>query len=85
MTDERYPCPCCGYLTFDQRTPGTDEICKVCYWQDDWVSFTRANIATGPNRVSLNEARENFARFGVSEERFSADVRPPRPEELPPG
>ena len=27
------PCPCCGYLTLDER--GGYEICPVCYWEDD--------------------------------------------------
>ncbi|HEP9402485.1 hydrolase, partial [Pseudomonas aeruginosa] len=31
----RYPCPCCGYLTFDEEPCGTYEICPVCYWEDD--------------------------------------------------
>jgi hypothetical protein len=38
---------------------------------------------SGPNRVSLNEARANFARFGASTERDKAHARAPRPEEQP--
>ncbi|MFG1660373.1 CPCC family cysteine-rich protein [Micromonospora chersina] len=28
-----YACPCCGYLTLDER--GGSEICPVCFWEDD--------------------------------------------------
>jgi hypothetical protein len=33
--------------------------------------------------VSLNQARANYREHGVSELRFTANVRPPRPEEHP--
>ncbi len=29
----RFECPCCGYLTLDER--GTYDICPVCFWEDD--------------------------------------------------
>jgi hypothetical protein len=29
----------------------------------------------------LNEARENYRRFGASDQRFLGDIRRPRPEE----
>jgi Cysteine-rich CPCC len=38
----------------------------------------------GPNSVPLSVARENFDRFGASEERWTAQVRRPRPDEGPP-
>ncbi|MBA2497402.1 MAG: hypothetical protein H0V33_09975 [Acidimicrobiia bacterium] len=30
----RFPCPCCGHVVFEEE-PGSDEICPVCFWQDD--------------------------------------------------
>ena len=37
---------------------------------------------TGPNRVSLREARRNFLRFGASVEADCESVRCPRAEEV---
>ena len=78
-----YVCPCCGYLTLGEPPTGTYEICAVCYWEDDGVQFRDPNYEGGANRVSLNQARENFRVHGVSETRFKSHVRPPLPEEHP--
>jgi Cysteine-rich CPCC len=78
-----HPCPCCGYLTLDEAPPGTFDICKVCFWEDDNVQFHDPYYEGGANRVSLNQARANYREHGVSEPRFTANVRPPRPEEHP--
>jgi len=77
-----FPCPCCGFRTLPGPSP-TDEICPVCFWQDDFVDNKDTDVL-GPNRVTLSVARENFSRWGASEERWSARVRPPRPDEGPP-
>jgi hypothetical protein len=31
-----YPCPCCGHLVYIEP-PGSHDICKVCFWEDDIV------------------------------------------------
>jgi hypothetical protein len=31
--DGPYPCPCCGFLTLDERS--CFEISPVCFWEDD--------------------------------------------------
>jgi Cysteine-rich CPCC len=31
--DGPYACPCCGFLTLDER--GGYDICPVCFWEDD--------------------------------------------------
>lgn len=79
----RYPCPCCGYLTLDEAPTGTYNICKVCFWEDDGVQFHNLDYEGGANKVSLNQARENFREHGVSETRFKTHVRPPLPDEQP--
>jgi Cysteine-rich CPCC len=84
VTQSRYPCHCCGYLTLDQAPTGTYDICKVCFWEDDPVQSEDPSYPGGANGVSLEEARANFRRLGVSEGRFQKHVRPPRPEEMPP-
>jgi hypothetical protein len=55
----------------------------VCRWEDDRADARPQGIDTpsGPNRVSLREARANFEAFGACTERDSAHARPPRPHE----
>jgi hypothetical protein len=78
-----WPCVCCGYFTLSEPTGESDDICQVCYWQDDSVD-NRDTEVLGPNRVRLSVARANYERFGAHEERWLPHVRPPRPAELPP-
>jgi len=79
----RYACPCCGFLTLVEAPTGTYDICEVCFWEDDNAQFHDPDYEGGANKVSLNQARENFRLHGVSEIRFEADVRSPLPEEHP--
>jgi cysteine-rich CPCC protein len=77
----KYKCPCCGYLTLPER--GGDDICPVCFWEDDGQDDHDADtIRGGPNyHLSLTQARKNFANIGACDERFLRNVRPPKPEE----
>jgi hypothetical protein len=81
----RYVCDCCGHRTL--LNPGYYEICVVCGWEDDRVDNNRRrggpDARSGPNGISLSEARANFARLGAAKERSLPFVRSPRPEELP--
>lgn len=79
----RYPCPCCGYLTYLGEPGGSYDICPVCFWEDDLVQFKDHNYRGGANKMSLNEARENFKRFGAKDLDKVQFVRPPKPEEKP--
>lgn len=81
---DRVACPCCGYRTLDNR--GDDEICPVCYWQDDGQEDTNAGeVWGGPNGdLSLAQARKNFVDFGACEKRFATFVRPPTSGERQP-
>ncbi|MFI1742065.1 CPCC family cysteine-rich protein [Streptomyces sioyaensis] len=75
-------CPCCGFLTLERRE--FYEICPVCGWEDDGQGDHNADECIGgPNRVSLTEARKNYAKFGAAEERDRLRVRSPLPEEFP--
>lgn len=78
-----YACPCCGYVTLAER--GGDEICPVCFWEDDGQDDHDAEVVRGgPNyTLSLTAARENYRRIGAVEERVLAHVRPPRRDERP--
>jgi hypothetical protein len=79
-----YGCPCCGNLTLSER--GGDEICPVCFWEDDGQDDHDADqVRGGPNyRLSLTSARQSFERIGAVEERVLPHVRPARSEERPP-
>ena len=76
-------CPCCGCKTISKRF--AFEICEVCYWEDDGQDDGDADECRGgPNgSLSLREARANYLRVGACEESMIANVRPPRPDELP--
>jgi Cysteine-rich CPCC len=87
MTDPAAPlkhfqnaCPCCGYETIDGR--GNYEICKICWWEDDWQDNYDANIARGgPNSIlSLTRARLNFLQHGIFQptraDLFKRAIRP---------
>ena len=79
----RHPCPCCDYLTLTKPPTRTFAICPVCDWEDDGQQFENLDMRGGANKVSLNEARENYRRHGRSDLAREGDVRPPLPEEHP--
>lgn len=79
----KWPCACCGFFTLPGPTGSSDEICPVCFWQDDAVD-NKGTEAIGPNKVTLLIARQNFAAFGASEERVRTFVRPAQEDEKPP-
>ena len=79
----QYPCPCCGYLTLDEKPPGTYEICKVCFWEDDNVQFDDPSFEGGANKESLIQSRANFRSFGASSRSHLSSVRAPLPSETP--
>ena len=74
--------PCCGYNTFISKPVGEYDICSVCYWEDDPFQSKDPNLEGFANRVSLNQAKENFKKFGAVEERLVEFARPPKKNEL---
>lgn len=81
--NKNHVCPCCGFLTLSEPPPGTFEICPVCYWEDDDVQFNDPNYTGGANQDSLNQARQNFKKFGTSSMKYFGEVRKPYPNEVP--
>jgi len=77
-----YRCPCCGFKTLCGRSQ--DEICPVCFWEDDGQDDHDADqVRGGPNgHLSLTKARENYRSFGASNPRRKVHVRPPDPSEM---
>jgi isopentenyldiphosphate isomerase len=84
---KRVKCPCCGYFTHLVENYSEPlhlfEICDVCFWQYDLAYHDKPDMISGPNYISLNEARKNYKQFGVCKQPFINDVRKPLPEELP--
>jgi Cysteine-rich CPCC len=72
---ERYPCPCCGYLMFDEE-PGSHDICEICFWEDDPVRLRWPDSAGGANGPSLIAAQLNFRTLVACEARVLPYVRP---------
>jgi hypothetical protein len=65
-------CPCCDYYTLPER--GGYDICRVCFWEDDGTS--EAHASSGPNHMTLGEARANFSKLGAVTERVLVYVLP---------
>ena len=78
----KYPCPCCGYLTFEYEPNGDYDICPVCFWEDDLVQQKNPDFEGGANLVSLNQAKENFKMFGACERKYITNVRKPNEDEI---
>jgi len=74
---QKYSCPCCGYLTLDEKPPGTYGICPVCFWEDDPVQFDDHDYAGGANVESLNQCKANFRLFGAARKEVLPFVRKP--------
>ena len=81
-TIKKYKCSCCGYFTLTDE-PGHFDICSVCYWEDDNIQLADPDYVGGANGVSLNQARDNYKRFGVSDKCSLSSVRPPQEDEKP--
>lgn len=78
----KYKCPCCGYYTFSERPNGTDEICPVCFWEDDTVQYENPNYMGGANKVCLFQGQKNYNQFGACEKEIVPYVRKPNEDEM---
>ena len=58
-----HQCPACDYFTLPTR--GQYEICPICFWEDDGIDLDRPDAISGPNHLSLREARANFQEIGA--------------------
>ncbi len=78
----KYKCPCCGYYTFASKPNGTYDICPICFWEDDLFQSENPDLEGMANPVSLNQARENYKKFGACQEDMIKYVRNPNNDEL---
>ena len=81
---EKYPCPCCGYLTYPvPREDAIAYICPVCFWEND-VFVTSDDEPSDENHgISLRTAHENYRSFGACAHTMLRYVREPKTEEIP--
>jgi hypothetical protein len=78
---QRFQCPCCEYWPLGSR--GHYAICPVCGWEDDpAVDWQGADVVSGPNRVSLRQARDSYAEYGAATVEDRKRVRGPLPGEM---
>lgn len=62
---DKHKCPVCGEYEFLEDN--SLDICRVCGWQDDGVQEDDPDYDGGANHVSLNQAKENYKKYGVAE------------------
>ena len=77
----KHKCKCCGYYTMEEPD-GSHEICPVCFWEDDSTQNNDPDYDGGANKVSLNEAKINFEKYGACTESAVPFVREPNIEEI---
>jgi hypothetical protein len=77
----RFPCPCCGYLTFPDP-PGSYDICPICSWEDDVSQLRFVRMVGGANRACLIDAQRNFEKCGASGPNMQKRVRRPQLEDV---
>ena len=56
-----FPCPACGFLTFDEP-PGGYSLCAICDWEDDAVQLAHPRMQGGANSESLCEAQSKILK-----------------------
>ena len=62
---KKFTCPCCGYMTLTE-SPGSNNICSVCFWKDDLFQINNPTFESGANNeISLKQAQINFLGFGA--------------------
>lgn len=74
----KHACACCGFFTIVEM----NDICPVCFWQEDFYQEKNIDDAGGPNTISLKLARESFKKTGVMDEKFKIYVRKPNVDEV---
>ena len=84
-TPGKYPCPCCGYLTFHIPIEAAIAgICPVCFWENDVFDPGEDDPSDENGGMTLRQGRENFRKYGAVRPDLVRYVRPPLPGEIPP-
>jgi hypothetical protein len=56
-----YPCPACGFMTFDESS-GSYDLCAVCNWEDDGVQLRFPTMRGSANGESLFEYQQEVLK-----------------------
>ena len=67
LTSALRQCACRDHFSLDE---GDWEICLVCFWEDDGLEFSEPDEESGPNHITLRQARANFAAFDACDRRL---------------
>lgn len=69
-----HQCPCCDYFSLPTR--GEYEICPICFWEDSGQDLDHIDMHSGPNRMTLREARATFIAMGACDRHSIRDALP---------
>lgn len=56
------PCACCGSIEVPEGEAGLYYGCFHCGWENDEIQRDDPNYKGGANKMSLNEAKEAYAK-----------------------
>jgi hypothetical protein len=51
-------------------------ICPICFWEDEGQDLDEPDEESGPNHMTLRQARQNFVQFGACERTMVKNVIP---------
>ncbi len=63
--DGVHKCPVCEQTLFPCE--GSNSICRVCGWEDDWQQAEKPDMTGGANGMSLNEYKRRAIEKGLIE------------------
>lgn len=75
------PCPCCRYITIPNNGDALAYICPVCMWEIDLFIKDENESSDLNHGLSLKKARENYKKFGSSQQRLIKYCRVPKDTE----
>ena len=64
------PCPCCGTISIPSGGDAPAFICPHCFWEIDPFLHAEDEPSDLNHGITLRQARENYAVFGVCAEKY---------------
>ena len=62
----KYPCPCCGKITFPvPKEEAVAYICPVCWWENDVFEPGEDDPSDENRGMTLRQGRENYEKYGA--------------------